>query len=214
MREYNQSEILTLRERVTADMSEKRARHTLAVEQMAARLAALYCPEKEQVLRVAALLHDVTKEWKTDRHVAFLQEKGVEVRALDVAAPKTLHARTAALFIPEAFAEYADPEVISAVRFHTTGREGMTVCEKLIYLADYIDLSRTFPDCVELREMFWGADPAGMDTKAREAHLRRVLISSFDRTIRGLLEEGGLVSPETMLARNELVEEEHRAAQP
>ena len=74
-------------------------------------------------------------------------------------------------------------------------------------VADYIDLSRTFPDCVELREMFWGADPAQMSEEAREAHLRDVLISSFDRTMRGLLEEGALISPETALARNELVEE-------
>ena len=205
MREYNQSEILTLRERVTADMSEKRARHTLAVEQMAARLAALYCPEKEQMLRVAALLHDVTKEWKTDRHVAFLQEKGVEVSALDVAAPKTLHARTAALLIPEEFAEFADPEVISAVRFHTTGREGMTLCEQIVYLADYIDESRTFPDCVTLRHAFWDAEPEKMPEGARREHLSRVLVQSFDMTIAGLLEDGAPVSPDTFCARNSLI---------
>ncbi|MBO5842217.1 MAG: HD domain-containing protein, partial [Clostridia bacterium] len=64
----NNALILQLRERVTADMSPKRARHTLAVEQMAARLYVLYCPEKEQMLRIAALLHDVTKEWSTERH--------------------------------------------------------------------------------------------------------------------------------------------------
>ena len=205
MREYNQSEILTLRERVTADMSEKRARHTLAVEQMAARLAALYCPEREQMLRVAALLHDVTKEWKTDRHVAFLQERGVEVSALDVAAPKTLHARTAALLIPEAFAEYADPEVISAVRFHTTGREGMTLCEQIVYLADYIDESRTFPDCVALRRAFWDAEPQNMCEKERETHLLRVLVQSFDMTVTGLLADGAPVSPDTFCARNSLI---------
>ena len=205
MREYNQSEILTLRKRVMADMSEKRARHTLAVEQMAARLAALYCPEKEQVLRVAALLHDVTKEWKTDRHVAFLTERGVEVSALDVAAPKTLHARTAALLVPEEFAEFADPEVISAVRFHTTGREDMTLCEQIVYLADYIDESRTFPDCVTLRHVFWDAEPEKMSREARIEHLYRVLVQSFDMTIAGLLEDGAPVSPDTFCARNSLI---------
>ena len=45
-----------------------------------------------------------------------------------------------------------------------------------------------------------------------KAHLRRVLISSFDRTVRALLEEGGLISIETMQARNELIEAERRAA--
>lgn len=205
MKEITQQELLTLRERVTADMSPKRARHTLAVEQMAASLASLYCPEKEQMLRVSALLHDVTKEWPTEQHVAFLQANGIAVTPLDLAAPKTLHARTAALLIPAQFAEYADPEVISAVRWHTTGREGMTLCEQIVYLADYIDESRTFPDCVKLRSMFWDADPERMNGEERRAHLLRVLIASFDMTVAGLLADGAPVSPDTFCARNSLI---------
>ena len=204
----------TLAQKLEGTMSPKRYRHTAEVEKMAARLGALYAPEYIMQLRAAALLHDITKEFSLQTQLQILQKFGIMIHYSDEISPKTLHARTAALLIPEEYPAFADPTILEAVRWHTTGREGMTVCEKLIYLADYIDLSRTCPDCVELREMFWGADPAGMDTKAREAHLRRVLISSFDRTIRGLLEEGGLVSPETMLARNELIEEEHRAAQP
>ena len=197
--------IIELRERVVADMSEKRARHTLAVEQMAARLAALYCPEQEHMLRMAALLHDVTKEWKTERHAQFLQAHGITPTALDLAAPKTLHARTAALLIPEQYPAYASDEVISAVRYHTTGREGMTLTEQIVYLADYIDDSRTFPDCVKLRESFWGAEPQSMTQKEREKHLLRVLVQSFDMTIAGLIEDGAPVSPDTFLARNSLI---------
>lgn len=201
----NENMIFELRERVTADMSEKRARHTLAVEQMAARLAALYCPEKEQMLRVAALLHDVTKEWSTEQHVAFLMAHGITPTALDVAAPKTLHARTAALLIPEQYAEYATDEVISAVRYHTTGREDMTLCEQIVYLADYIDDSRTFPDCVTLRHTFWDAEPQNLCEKERREHLLRVLVKSFDMTVTGLIEDGAPVSNDTFLARNSLI---------
>ena len=201
----NQQALQELRERVTADMSPKRARHTLAVEEMAARLAALYCPEKEQILRVAALLHDVTKEWPTEQHVAFLEANGIEVTALDLAAPKTLHARTAAVLIPAAYSAYADAEVVSAVRWHTTGREGMSATEKIVYLADYIDDSRTFPDCVKLRSAFWDADPENMSQAEREAHLTSVLVQSFDMTISGLLEDGAPVSPDTFCARNSLI---------
>ena len=201
----NNALILQLRELVTADMSPKRARHTLAVEQMAARLSVLYCPEKEQMLRVAALLHDVTKEWSTERHAAFLGEHGITPTAMDLAAPKTLHAKTAALLIPEQYSEYADGEVISAVRYHTTGREDMTLCEQIVYLADYIDDSRTFPDCVTLRNSFWGAEPENMTQEQREAHLLRVLVQSFDMTIAGLIEDGAPVSADTFLARNSLI---------
>ena len=201
----NDQLILELRGQVTADMSEKRARHTLAVEQMAARLAALYCPEKEQMLRIAALLHDVTKEWSTDQHAALLRAHGVTPTAMDLAAPKTLHAKTAALLIPEQYAAYATEEVISAVRYHTTGRENMTLTEQIVYLADYIDDSRTFPDCVALREAFWGANPESMCAEQRKTHLWRVLVQSFDMTITGILEDGAPVSPDTFCARNDLI---------
>ncbi|MBQ7320774.1 MAG: bis(5'-nucleosyl)-tetraphosphatase (symmetrical) YqeK [Clostridia bacterium] len=200
-----------LREQLRPTMSEKRYRHTVEVERMAERLGALYAPAQIMILRAAALLHDITKEFSLQTQLQTLQKFGIITYYSDEISPKTLHARTAALLIPRLYPEFADPAVIDAVRWHTTGREGMTLCEKLIYLADYIDMSRTFPDCVELREMFWGADPERMNEEERQAHLRAVLLSSFDRTVRGLLEEGALISPETMLARNELVEQTRRA---
>jgi nicotinate-nucleotide adenylyltransferase len=157
------------------------------------------------MLRIAALLHDVTKEWSTERHAAFLKEHGITPTAMDLAAPKTLHAKTAALLIPEQYSEYADGEVISAVRYHTTGREDMTLCEQIVYLADYIDDSRTFPDCVTLRNAFWDAKPENMTQDERQAHLLRVLVQSFDMTIAGLIEDGAPVSADTFLARNSLI---------
>jgi nicotinate-nucleotide adenylyltransferase len=174
---------------------------------MVERLAELYVPNKKQMLRAAALLHDITKEYNTEIQIELCKKYGIELKDTDVYAPKTLHARTAAAMIPENYPEFNDAELIGCVRWHTTGRAGMSICEKLVYLADYIDMSRTFPDCVALREMFWGADPASMDADAREAHLRKVLLSSYDRTVLALLEEGALISHETMLARNELVEQ-------
>ena len=81
----------------------------------------------------------------------------------------------------------------------------MTLEEKLVYLADYIDLSRTFPDCVTLRNAFFEAEPEAMNESERLAHLDRVLILSFDMTIRALLEDGAPISPDTFEARNDLL---------
>ncbi len=206
-------EMLTkLRGELEGVMSPKRYRHTVEVERMAERLGALYAPDQIPLLRAAALLHDITKEFSLQTQLQILKKFDIITYYSDEISPKTLHARTAACQIPEQYPAFASPVVIDAVRWHTTGRAGMTVCEKIIYLADYIDMSRTFPDCVELREMFWCADPESMNPAEREAHLRRVLISSFDRTVRALLEEGGLISIETMQARNELFEAERRVA--
>ena len=84
----------------------------------------------------------------------------------------------------------------------------MTLTEKLLYLADYIDDSRIFPDCVRLRSFFWNARPESMTMEERLAHLRRTLIMSFDMTMRALLSEDAIISPDTALARNRLVLEE------
>ena len=194
-----------LRADIVGKMSEKRARHTLEVEKMVSRLARLYAPEKENMLRAAALLHDITKEYKTERQLELCAEYGIRISETDLYAPKTFHARTAAALIPKLYPELADEELISCVRYHTTGREGMTLTEKLVYLADYIDMSRTFPDCVALREYFFDAHPENMNVKERLEHLDRTLVLSYDMTVKGLMEDGSPVSEDTFRSRNELL---------
>jgi len=196
-----------LRADIGEKMSPKRFRHTTEVEKMAAYLASLYCPEKTMTLRAAALLHDITKELSTELQLDICREYGVELEEDAYFAPKTLHARTAAVMIPVKYPEFADQEMISCVRWHTTGREKMTLPEKLLYLADYIDMSRTFEDCVRLREFFMSARPESLDMEARERHLRNTLIMSYDMTVRGLICEGLPVNKDTIEARNQLVRE-------
>lgn len=196
-----------LRESLAGKMSGKRYRHTVEVERMAASLGELYAPDKILLLRGAALLHDITKEYKTEYQLMLCARYDLTVTKEDLLAPKTFHARTAAAVIPDEYPDFADGELISCVRFHTTGRRGMTLCEQLVYLADYIDLSRTFADCVRLRNYFFDAHPEEMGGKERLAHLRNTLILSFDMTMRGLLEEGTPISADSFEARNELIAE-------
>ena len=175
---------------------------------MAARLGALYVPDKIDILRAAALLHDITKEYPTERQVQICEQFGIRISKQDILTPKTFHAKTAAALSPEAYPEFADDEVVTAVRWHTTGRANMSLLEKIVYLADYIDDSRNFPDCVVLREMFWSAEPENMTAEERLAHLNRVLIRSFDMTLTGLIAESAPVSSATFAARNYLIIEQ------
>ena len=202
---FGETEIAALRNAVLSEMSPKRYAHTAAVEDMVTRLATLYCPEEIPALRAAALLHDITKEYDVTTQMAILSEAGQPPKRGEEYAHKTFHARTAALLIPDNYPAFACDTVVNAVRWHTTGREGMTLTEQLLYLADYIDESRIFPDCVRLRSYFWGANPERMEEEERLAHLRRTLIMSFDMTMRALLSEGAVISADTALARNELV---------
>ena len=202
---FGETEIAALRNAVLSEMSPKRYAHTAAVEDMVTRLATLYCPEEIPALRAAALLHDITKEYDVTTQMAILSEAGQPPKRGEEYAHKTFHARTAALLIPDNYPAFACDTVVNAVRWHTTGRAGMTLTEQLLYLADYIDESRIFPDCVRLRSYFWGANPERMEAEERLAHLRRTLIMSFDMTMRALLSEGAVISADTALARNELV---------
>jgi HD superfamily phosphohydrolase YqeK len=81
----------------------------------------------------------------------------------------------------------------------------MSMAEKLIYLADYIEAGRRFDDCIRLREYFYGAEPQKMNLKERELHLDRTLALSFDMTIRQLLDEGIPIDENTFSARNYLL---------
>ncbi len=196
-----------LREALLQKMSLKRFRHTAAVEQMVERLCRLYCPEELLPMRAAALLHDITKELGTEEQIKLCNAYGIRLTRQDLLAPKTLHARTAAAMIPSEYPELADETVLSAVRWHTTGHADMTLTEKLLYLADYIDLSRTFESCVILRRYFWGAEPEQMTPAEREVLLAKTLLLSYDMTIRDLLAEGLPVAEDTVMARNRLIEE-------
>ena len=207
MKEINEAMLASLRERVLPSMSAKRFRHTVAVEDMAARLASLYCPEHTNRLRAAALLHDLTKELSLDEQISLCDELGISVTDFDRLSPKTLHARTAAAKILLEYEDFSDPMIVDAVRWHTTGRADMTLAEKLLYLADYIDDSRTFSSCVLLRRYFFGAEPELMTREERERHLRATLLLSYEHTLKDLLAEGAPIDEDTIRARNELLVE-------
>jgi nicotinate-nucleotide adenylyltransferase len=204
---FDEAMLAALRQDVGATMSQKRLTHTLEVEKMAVRLGRLYAPDKLDILGAAALLHDITKEYSSDKQLQICREFGIIISKQDILTPKTFHAKTAAALIPSLYPAFADDEVLSAVRWHTTGRVDMTLTEKLVYLADYIDESRTFDDCVTLRRMFWEAEPEKMGETERRKHLDRVLIRSYDMTLAGLIAEGAPISDDTFRARNALIVE-------
>jgi nicotinate-nucleotide adenylyltransferase len=202
---FSEESLTALYESVRTQMSEYRFTHTAEVEKMAVRLGKLYAPDKLDVLRAAALLHDITKEYTIDAHAELIERGGESLSALDRLSYKTLHARSAVELIKEKYSEFADLDVLDAVRYHTTGRADMSVCEMIIYLADYIDDSRKFDDCVKLRNYFWDAHPENMSAEQKEEHLLRTLLLSFDMTLTALTKEGSPISVETVSARNSVV---------
>lgn len=202
---FSEEMLSALRENVKNEMGEKRYFHTLEVEKMAERLGEIYAKEQIPMLRAAALLHDVTKERTTEEHIAICENSGLVVTDAERKSPKMFHSKTAALVIPKKYPEFASDELLSAVRYHTTGKADMTIAEKIIYLADYIDMSRKFEDCVALRDYFFDFDFENASEKEKIAHLNDTLIMSYNLTIRGLLEDNKHIDKTTFEARNYLI---------
>ncbi len=204
---FSEKALEEIRREVMGRMSAKRFSHTLGVEKKAEELCALFIPEKTGMMRAAALLHDITKELKTDEQLVLCKKYGITPDADTLAAPKLLHSMTAAAVIPDKFPQFAVPELIRAVSVHTAGAEEMNICDRILYLADYIEDTRTFEDCVRLRRFFDDGIAASENAAEREAVLSRTMLLSFDMTIKDLLESGKPLAVVTVRSRNAMLRE-------
>jgi predicted HD superfamily hydrolase involved in NAD metabolism len=189
-------------------ISGKRLSHTYEVMGECERLADIFGVEgidRERLL-CAALLHDITKEKKGSEQIDLLRELGAECDSDDISSPKTLHAISGAAFVRRQWPEKTDDEMALLIHSHTTGRPGMGLCEKLLYLADYIEPTRDWDSCVALRKFFKKELPdIKDDPKKLQRHLDRTMVLSFDLTIAELIGSGAVISLKTAAARNQLL---------
>lgn len=153
-------------------LDKRRYQHTLNVRRTARKLARRHLEfgsreERQSFLKkvsLAALLHDIDKQ--TDSAELWRRLKSdPEVKAEDLKASREVwHAFTAAMTARERFG-ILDPDILNAVRYHTTGRRGMSELEKIIYLADYIEPGRRFEGVEAIRR----AAQQGLDEGVRAA---------------------------------------------
>lgn len=191
-----------IKEIVKCYVSEKRFSHILGVEKEAYQLGMIFIPEKAEKLMLTALLHDITKDFTTKKHLELCIEYGIDIDP-DYLTPKLLHSKTGCEFARRTFGKnIVDDEIYNGILYHTTGREKMTLFEALIYLADYIEETRTFLDCIELRKYFYKNIKMANTYEDKIAILRKTMILSFDLTIRNLIDEENLIDKNTINARN------------
>ena len=192
-----------LKDDIAVYVTGRRLLHTLAVERECQNLSNIYCLDKMNTerLSVAALLHDITKDKKTEDQILLCERYGIPVSEEDKLSPKTFHAKTGAFLAREKFPSITDEITIGCIRWHTTGRASMSLPEKLLYLADYIEETRDFADCIELRKYFYSR----IDMSDKYKLLNETIILSFDMTIRNLLDEGSIIDSETVASRNYLL---------
>lgn len=202
MKKETEIKLEALRATVASKLGAYRAEHVLSTEREAARIAAVYLPYEEEKVRISALLHDITKEYTTTQQLEIFTAFGVKLDVATRMMPSTFHAHTAALLIPQEYAEFADPDIESAVDKHTTGSADMSVLDCIIYLADCIEPTRKYETCRRLSAYFWdGIRPENTETE-NLIHLYRTMVLSFDSSMKDLIDKGRMIAPDTVAARN------------
>ncbi len=142
-------ELSWLREQAYAYLKPKRVPHVAGVEQEAVRLAGRWDVPKEAAAE-AAICHDITKKLERDEQLRLCEKYAIMTDEFENVSEKLLHAKTGAAFAADRFG--LSDEVAIAIRFHTTGRPGMSRLEMITYLADYIEPNRSgFAGLEELR---------------------------------------------------------------
>ena len=128
----------------------KRLAHIAGCESEAVRLARRW-GENEEDARRAAILHDCTKYLELDEQLALCRRYGLPLDELEREAVKLLHSKTGAAVAKYIYGE--SDRVYDAIFYHTTGRGNMTLLGKILYVADYMEPNRDFPEVGEMRRL-------------------------------------------------------------
>lgn len=171
-------------------LKNKRFLHSLAVAEEAARLAAKYGADPAKA-KTAGLLHDIMKNTDPAEQLQILEKYGILLTPVERSAEKLYHAMSGAVFIEKVLG-IADRDILDAVRYHTTGRAGMSLFEKVLYLADFTSADRDYDDVAVMRRLV-------------EKSMDEAMAYALAYTIRELTEKQAPVHPDTVAAYNEIM---------
>lgn len=145
-------ELEQIHEKLKCYQSEHRYEHSLGVEQVAIALAKSYsCSVKKAA--IAGILHDCAKQLSDETLLANCERNHIQISDTERRCPFLLHGKVGALYAKEVYG-IEDEEILSAITYHTTGRKAMSLLEKIIFTADYIEPGRKpFPRMNEIRIM-------------------------------------------------------------
>lgn len=188
---YAKSEKGTLEEQVLSALSkklaEKRLKHTMGVAKCARMLAFRFGADPDKAY-ISGLLHDIEKEDSIGNMLRLCKDLELDEELLESRA--LLHGPAGAEYARQTFS--VDEEIYNACFYHTTGKENMTLLEKIVYLADCIEENRKQPGVNTLREL-------------AKVSIDKAVLTAMDNTISYLNEKGMKIYKKTLDARNYLL---------
>jgi predicted HD superfamily hydrolase involved in NAD metabolism len=176
---------------VRESLPRDRYRHVLGVARDAERLARHHGTSTRKA-RVAAMLHDIARMWTKDELFGYARDHDLAISAAEQQAPVLLHARIGAHIARERFG-IDDPQMLLAIERHTVAVPGMSDLEKILYIADTIEPSRSFPGRAAL-------------VAAADHSLDEGLMACVKSSMEYLTERGIPIAPQTLVLYNQLVQ--------
>ncbi|MBU3189745.1 bis(5'-nucleosyl)-tetraphosphatase (symmetrical) YqeK [Clostridium bowmanii] len=184
---WNEGEMLHY---LQLNLSEGRLQHSLGVSETAVALAEKYGANIENA-RIAGLVHDCGKNMKDDQLIKVASEHEVQDDEIYIQNPSILHGLVGSIIAREVMG-IQDEDILAAICYHTTGRKNMSILEKIIYIADYIEPLRKFKGVEELRFLSY-------------IDLDAAVIQSLENTIKYVINQKELLHMDTVEARNYLL---------
>lgn len=176
-------------------LSEKRFCHSLNVAKSAAALADRYGADREKAY-TAGILHDIMKDTEPRKQLQIIENSGIIFGTIDRAEPKLWHAKAGAAYVRDQLGVEGD--IVAAIACHTTAKAGMTILDKVLFLADFISEDRDYDGVEQMRAATGRSMEEGMD-----------IALSF--SIVDLVERRKAVHPDTLDAYNELILQQRAA---
>ncbi len=171
-------------------LSDYRYHHSLCVADEAVRLAERYGADEKQAY-TAGILHDIMKDADANAQLQILADFDILLDEVERVSPTLWHARAGEAFIRHIL-QLPDEDILTAVRYHTTGRAGMSLLEKILFVADFTSADRTYDDVDEMRRL-------------SDVSLEAAMEYGIAYTIHDLLNKGRPVHPDTLAAYNAII---------
>ena len=186
-------EIQSYKKLLSQILKPKRYEHSICVAKEAAALAIIYNADAKKAY-TAGLLHDIVKDIPYDKQLQMLEEFGIILSGTETKVKKLWHAIIGAEYVHQVLG-INEPEIINAIRYHTTAREGISLLETIIYLADCVSFDREYDDVEIIRE------------KIKE-NLNCAMRYALSLSIKGLVKRELPIHIDTIKAYNDFVPEQ------
>ena len=184
--------VIEIEKYLKSKLTPDRYTHVLSVRELAIDLAKKYGTDLRKV-NFAALLHDCAKWMRTSEQYEAAANYEIQMDEVERHNPSLLHALIGVEFAVSHF-DVDNPEILNAIRIHTTGSGKMTLIDKILYVADFAEPKRNHPEAHSVRELAY-------------QDLNKAVLEVSRHKIEHLLAKGVLIHPYTIDAYNSALQE-------